>query len=181
MALLSRALREARGILAEEQAHVPPIKVDQIAERHAHVLKEALPDDISGMLVPLDPPVRGKSWAIVVHQDHAEVRQRFTIAHELGHLLLHGYSSPHADKTFRLRDTRSSDGSVREEIEANRFAAELLMPEKIILAWIEKVGLEYAPNSEEDEQKLKKLAKTFKVSQQALSIRIANLAGRFWA
>jgi hypothetical protein len=182
MALLSRALREARGILADDHALTPPIKVEQIAERYAHVVKQALPDDISGVLVPLDPPVRGKSWAILVHQDQAEVRQRFTIAHELGHLLLHGYSSPHADKTFRLRDTRSSDGSVREEIEANRFAAELLMPEKVILAWIEKVGLEYAPNSEEDEQqKLKKLAKTFKVSQQALSIRVANLAGRFLA
>ncbi len=62
------------------------------------------------------------------------VRQRFTIAHELGHFFLHRASSTvfvDAAPIF-FRDESSSNGSQREEIEANAFAAELLMPEDAI-------------------------------------------------
>ena len=106
------------------------------------------------------------------------MRQRFTVAHELGHLLLHGYTTPHADSNFRVRfrDAESSTGSVREEIEANQFAAELLMPRELVAAQATRIGLDYA-SPDDDDPKLSRLARAFQVSKLALSIRLAGLTG----
>ena len=62
------------------------------------------------------------------------MRQRFTIAHELGHRALHPGRELILDVPVRvnLRDKTSSMASDIEEIEANAFAATLLMPEQMI-------------------------------------------------
>jgi len=90
----------------------------------------------------------------------ADVRQRFTIAHELGHFLLnHG-------KSFRDTPTQFSTANYDpREVEANRFAAELLMPSNIIrLAIMEKSITQVA-----------RLAKAFGVSEAAMMYRLKNL------
>jgi len=170
----ARASREARRILDEEKSTACPIDVESIAGRFAHVISHELPDDISGLLIPIDPPQLGKAWAIVYNRSHPPVRQRFTIAHELGHLRLHGYTAPHADRGFqvRFRNAESSTGSVFEEIEANQFAAELLMPEKLVRHEATKLRLDYA---DKDDRKVGRLAALFKVSKLAASIRLENL------
>src|SRR4051812_31969984 len=124
MRRVDRAAREAERVLNQNDVVSAPVKVDRLARKWAHLVEQSLDRDISGMLVPLPESVDGKRWAIVVNKSHSEVRRRFTIAHELGHLLLHGYKSTHADRGFkvRLRDSHSSEGSVLEEVEANRFA-----------------------------------------------------------
>lgn len=164
---------------------VTGVKVDvlKIAKRYAHVVEKELPEDVSGMLVPLDDPIDGKAWVIVVNRANADVRKRFTIAHELGHALMHRYTKPHADSRFgvRFRDRRSSDGTDREEIEANQFAAELLMPEATVLEQANDLGIDLSYDSENSGQqadKLRRLAKKLGVSTQALSIRLANLAAQ---
>src|SRR5437667_10664688 len=119
-----QAWKTAERVLKDHRVRRAPVNVERIASRHANVVKRKLEDDISGALIPLGE----SNWAILVNSQHHANRQRFTIAHELGHLLLHGYKTPHADKQFRLRDARSSEGSVLEEIQANQFGAELLMP-----------------------------------------------------
>lgn len=164
-------------MLAQSAVHKPPIPVERIASRWAHIVREALGDEISGMLVPLNEAAGKRRWAILVNAAHAPVRQRFTIAHELGHLLLHGYQTAHADKNFkiRLRDTQSSQGSVFEEIEANRFAAELLMPEAVLTRMLRDHALEYADEASDGE--LERLAALFEVSKQAFSIRLSSLLG----
>jgi hypothetical protein len=174
---VSRPVREARRLLVEERVKAPAVPVERIAKKLAHIVPESLPEDISGMLVPLNPPLRSKSWAIVVNKANASVRRRFTIAHELGHLLMHNFTAPHADKGFkvRFRNLLSSDGSVREEIEANQFAAELLMPEELLLPRLEELGLDYALETKRDLTKLAELAEEFGVSQQALQLRLGNL------
>jgi Zn-dependent peptidase ImmA (M78 family) len=126
----------------------------------------------------LAEPLSGKDWVIVVNQTHAPARQRFTMAHELGHLLLHGYTTPHADRGYKLRyrNSTSAEGSVLEEIEANQFAAELLMPENLLLEQLVDEGLEYVPvGDDNDDPRLTKLAQQLKVSRQALAIRLSNL------
>lgn len=178
----SRAIRTARELLMVEGVTAPSVPVDRIARRHARVVLGELPTEISGMLVPLPPNPSQKSWAIVVNRSHAPVRRRFTIAHELGHLLLHRYSQLHADTDFRIRfrDGSSSLGSIREEIEANQFAAELLMPEPLLVTYLSDLGLDYAGTREESDDRprkqLARLAAKFGVSVQSLSFRIANLA-----
>ncbi len=183
MSRFQRGKRMALRILSEHSIRKAPVDVEKVAKKYAHVIRDDLGGDVSGMLVPLREPIRGKRWAIVVHQDHSHVRQRFTIAHELGHLLLHDYNAPHADrgyslrlrKTVRYRNAESSKGSVIEEIEANQFAADLLMPDRVILRELMRSRFEYAPQQDEGDAKvLRELASRFEVSQQALAIKISH-------
>lgn len=172
-----RAIREARRVLEQNHISSAPVDVESLARQWAHVIKQNLGEDISGMLVPLPNPLDQRHWAIVVNKSHSVVRQRFTMAHELAHLLLHGYTSAHADRGFkvRLRDSHSSEGSVLEEIEANNFAAELLMPESLLRQQLENHTIEYAPEDPSNERQLARLAREFNVSKQALSIRLSGL------
>jgi Zn-dependent peptidase ImmA (M78 family) len=124
-------------------------------------------DDLSGMIYIKDGiPIIG------VNSLHHPHRQRFTIAHELGHLELHREmitSKVHVDKDFPvlMRDPKSATGTEKLEIEANQFAAELLMPEALI-----KQALESKPFDIDDDSPIEELAKKFRVSRQALEYRI---------
>lgn len=175
----SRASQLARKILTKHHVTKAPVPVEKIAGEYAEIVFETMPDDISGMLVPLPSHSRRQHWVIVVNATHAKVRQRFTIAHELAHILLHKYTSPHADGRVivRFRDENSSRGSNYEEIEANRFAAELLMPERTIrsLAARSKIDLADANDDSKAVFEMIRLANRFQVSMQALSLRMANL------
>jgi len=179
MRRLSKAKKAALNTLAENSIERLPIPINKIVARYAHILQEEMEDDISGMLIPLAKPNDGKKWAIVVNKSHSSTRQRFTLAHELGHLLLHGYTLPHADRGYKLRfrNAKSSEGSVFEEVEANQFAAELLMPEDMLLEKLEGEGLEYVPAGEDEgeDPRLSRIANELKVSRQALAIRLSNL------
>lgn len=104
---------------------------------------------------------------------HSKNRQRFTIAHELGHYLLHEQEKLHVDRRFQiqLRDGNSSKGESEEEKEANLFAAELLMPVSFIrqdLAEVEGLDLE-------DDATVSGLAEKYGVSTQAMTFRLAYL------
>lgn len=179
MRRLQRVWKEAQRLLLDENVKSPRVPIERIARKHALLIETEMENDISGMLVPLEKPANGKHWAIVVNETHPRRRKRFTIAHELGHLLLHEYKTPHADRGYKLRyrDGRSSDGSVAEEIEANQFAAELLMPRELVLAKVAKYGLEYASLEEDDSttEAIEQIADDFDVSRAAISIRLANL------
>lgn len=132
----------------------------------------------------LDPEVSGllyrrpNNTVIAVNRDHADTRRRFTIAHELGHLRLHEGRPLIVDHVVRVRinarDHRSSLATDREEIEANRFAAALLMPPDFVEAQVQRIikrGL--GENATIDA-----LARKFGVSSQAMEIRLTNLGMR---
>ena len=78
-------------------------------------------------------------------------------------------SEVHVDKDFPvlMRDPKSATGTEKVEIEANQFAAELLMPEALI-----KQALESEPFDIDDDSPIEELAKKFRVSKQALEYRI---------
>ena len=106
---------------------------------------------------------------ICIHQSHAENRKRFSAGHELGHFFLHKDSSITLDKnvTVYLRDEDSSKGTYIKEIEANYFAATLLMPENEITKSIDlEIDLE---------QNIEILAPVFKVSPESMAIRLSRL------
>src|SRR5690606_4472121 len=80
-----------------------------------------------------DPTISGilrANGVIYVNYADAPVRQRFTIAHELGHYVLHSASENPAMDLYR--DERSSAGIEPREMEANNFAAALLMPAPLV-------------------------------------------------
>jgi Zn-dependent peptidase ImmA (M78 family) len=109
---------------------------------------------------------------IGINQDHPKNRQRFSIAHEVGHWCLHrSTSSVFVDtSSVFFRDKESSEGVRMQEIEANRFAAALLMPEQELRDAVGPAHLDPF-----DEVAFRRLAARFAVSIQALSIRLARL------
>jgi len=127
---------------------------------------EELEDEISGFLY-----LRSKKPIIFVNINHPPVRQNFTIAHEIGHYLLNHSGDLFLDHKYILfRDSKSSEGSWVAERQANKFAAELLMPESKLLSEIKDRNIDF-----EDDEDISNLAKDFGVSTQALLIRLSNL------
>jgi Zn-dependent peptidase ImmA (M78 family) len=86
------------------------------------------------------------------------VRQRFTVAHEIGHFALGHEDAPRDSGNFQ------SSGDVREQ-QANKFAAELLMPASLVTQYYHS-GV---ANSVEA------LASIFGVSKDAMGYRLINL------
>ena len=111
-------------------------------------------------------------------------RQRFTIAHELGHLLLQHEGDLILDYEVRAhfrteqalhlnrRDATSSLATNAEEIEANRFAAEILMPKHMVFA---EARAALAAKEMGRESLIRKLAAAFNVSPEAMGYRLVNL------
>ena len=80
--------------------------------------------------------VRGKFKTLIKvnSQIPYESKKRFTIAHEVGHLLMHEKIKVHNENSNTLNWFRSTENQLKkglQEWEANDFAAELLMPEPI--------------------------------------------------
>ena len=160
--------QEANRLIEEYGIKKPPVPVDHIAEALGASLRYSPFDgELAGMLIRND-----QGTVIGVNSLHHINRQRFTIAHECGHLLLHKGKDVHIDRSFRVnrRDAVSSQANDPEEIEANRFAAELLMPYDMILDDLVEYDIDI-----EDEEELKELADKYQVSVQALTHRITNV------
>ena len=115
---------------------------------------------------------------VCVNAWHSQNRQRFTIAHEIGHIILHNEElkgGALVDKTITMlrRDARSASGVHRIEVEANQFAAALLMPRGFIDEYMEEHGLDYGVINDEDA--IEDMARAFQVSSMAMAIRLGNI------
>jgi Zn-dependent peptidase ImmA (M78 family) len=163
----SKAEKRAVELVEEFDISQPPVPVEAIARRlDARLTYEAFEGDVSGMLY------REDDHAIIgVNSRNAPTRQRFTIAHEIGHLILHRGQPVFVDR-FVLVNWRAG-GSGREEREANAFAAELLMPRTLIETEIDRALSRrgsITPN-----QLVAELSRRFQVSAEAMSYRLSNL------
>ena len=98
---------------------------------------------------------------IYVNTNDSFSRKTFTIAHELGHLILH--ENKKQEVFYRVDIARISEEDKAEEQEANWFAASLLMPENVIR--------KYSSLTKDTE----KLAKIFGTSPSAMYYRLKNL------
>lgn len=163
----------AEGLLAKYNVRQADVPVDQIIKSVGiEIRKEEVDDDLSGFLFR----DVGKGKAVIgVNAAHPENRVRFTLAHELGHFLLHEGETAHFDGKrpglrVSLRSTESSKGTNDNEKEANLFAAELLMPAKFLEKDLRGKSVDLM-----DEDALDELAKKYKVSVQALTFRLNNL------
>lgn len=151
-----------------------PVNVNKIAKKLGiKVIEAPAEDGLSGFL--LREPDQQKV-VIGVNSTHPPTRRRFTIAHELGHFLLHNYEGFHWERAdsgtkVQFRDDLAKDGTDLDEREANLFAAELLMPEDFLRKDIEKTG----PIDLLNLDQLEALAKCYRVSSQAMMYRLTNL------
>jgi hypothetical protein len=124
------------------------------------VVRANLEEGVSGILIK--EPSQASAQIFLNRRDH-EKRQRFTCAHEIGHLTKRGPDASGRIGYVDSRDTLSSSGTDTEEIWANQFAAELLMPAVAVRTWW-ATGLTVA-----------KTAKIFGVSEEAMRVRLASL------
>lgn len=165
-----RAAEKAEKLVAELQIRSIPVDVNQVAEALGlMILYQSLGDDVSGLLV-----TQGDTATICVHESHPAVRQRFTIAHEIAHFYLKHQFEPgeqvHVDEGWKIsaRGPLAALGLDRQEIEANQFAASLLMPETLIRERLKQIG-------RPSDVAVSELARQFKVSEQAMAIRLTTL------
>lgn len=158
-------------LLAVHRVQSPPVPVEQIAVALGiEVRHEPAEDDLSGFLYR---DRKRKVAVIGVNATHHPNRRHFTVAHELGHYLLHNFDDVHVDRQFKvwLRNEESGQGVDVEEKEANLFAAELLMPASLLDEAVKEIGVVDL----DDERALAKLARRYGVSTQAMTFRLAYL------
>lgn len=173
---LDRRSCEARATEALKRAEVLryPVRVERIAKVHGITIRfEPLDDELSGMIF-----VKDNQAIIGVNAHHSSNRQRYTIAHELGHYFLHAdilHEGAHVDTLITMlnRDQDAALGAIDIEIEANQFAAELLMPRQMIENHLRAEGL--GSTAVSDEVIVGSMAKAFKVSTAAMAIRLATI------
>lgn len=161
---------QIKSIFSEIKVDSLPVKIEDIAKKCGlRVLPYAFDEDISGVLV-----IEDNVGTIGYNQNESRVRRRFTIAHELGHYILHkDRSKLFMDKgfkaIFRSKNSGMTEETKRMEEEANAFAASILMPDHFLRKELEKI--EFDLSSEDD---IKNLAKIFDVSSTAMYFRIRN-------
>lgn len=114
-------------------------------------------------------------YKISVNKKDHYYRQRFTMAHELGHFMYHTIKMGDLGTmdSVKYKSLDNSNIGDQEEIEANKFGASILMPEDLIIkhALEKKVIID----NEINEDGLKEIAKIFGVSYQAMEFRIKTL------
>lgn len=132
----------------------PPIDVERLARRMGVEIAHEHDYRYSGRLESAESPVPYAH--IFVNPLEPRKRQRFTIAHELGHLMKHPVGVQWRDTDYK---------GTPQEREANNYAAALLMP-----AWMLE---QYAQVTTDP----RSLATAFDVGVQAMEYRLQNVLG----
>lgn len=136
-----------------------PVDVKQMAKDLGLAIYD-LTNMGAGMSGKLYPDRRSPSgFSIGVNANDSYTRKRFSIAHEIAHYLLHrpDIQDGILDDTFY----RSEHLSSAQETEANKFAADILMPYHLVQSMAQR-GIVNVDD----------LARKFGVSTQAMSIRL---------
>ena len=137
-----------------------PVRVETLAKMWGVISIEHQPISSAGMLLP-----GRKGYKIILNERQSKRRQRFSLAHELGHLLLQkrGISGSIASAKYRSSD----EGDVAEEQLCDQIAAEILMPRMAFYedGWMEGWSL----------KSLRTLADKYDTSFEATAIRIVDL------
>ena len=165
-AIRSKIEQQAKDILRQHGLYSLPIDPVLLANELGVTVNNAkfANDSLAALIAK-----RGKNAQIFVEQSDPPYRKRFSIAHELGHHFLHLQEDGEiVDKRADMFRERIPDGEDwswgrYREIEANLFAAALLMPEELVRE-------EWEVNPD-----VSTMAKIFNVSEEAMGYRIDAL------
>lgn len=165
------ATTSAKNILKKFNIQERPIDVEKIAKLlKIKIVKLSFENnEVSGLLKRKGS--EGKP-VMAINENHPKERQRFTIAHEIGHFILHDTSLVHVDtEKVYFRDNNSSTATKAKEIQANQFAAELLMPNFLLIEDLKKI----LDADGKVIDAIPKLSKEYKVSDQAMLIKVGKM------
>lgn len=125
-------------LIAKRHDLEPGFSIKDLLGNYADIVLDDIPDGIDGISLNIkDSTKRPK---VIISTQYPAVRRRFTMAHELGHIVIPwhvGVMISHTDENHAGADFFYDEC----EAEANRFAAELLMPAE----WLEKLVSENSP------------------------------------
>lgn len=148
-------------LLTKTRATVIPVDLNKIAKHLGLTIQEEnFEDNLSGVLLRNEK-------VIAINKSHSDRRKKFTIAHEIGHFIIHTKLDKFFDGVYKREKINTTANNVHET-QANEFAASLLMPKKELLKSIEEVNMGKI-------QSLSQLAEVYRVSEQAMSFRLLNL------
>ncbi|KGK43319.1 hypothetical protein LH51_00790 [Nitrincola sp. A-D6] len=157
-----RRLSEHEQEVIRKHQQALPVKLSRIAGDLGLMVKSSTLDaGISGEIKK-----QGDRYLIRVNRHDVKERQRFTVAHEIAHYLLHKEQIGDGIIDDILYRSSLSDNL---EAEANRLAADILMPWDIITSAKESLS------TLKIEQKIEELAKLAEVSVTAIKIRLGKV------
>ena len=155
-------VREIEAEIVRRYTSSFPVKVGELAnELGLKVTRAPMPPKVSGLIQPSDDaPAR---FEIRVNKYEMPERQRFTVAHEIAHYLLHRDDiGAGVVDSIMYRSNLTS----RKETEANRLAADIVMPTRIVGKELERLG------GKRTDETVAKLASMFRVSVPAMRVRL---------
>lgn len=154
--------------LHKKHSLIIPVDLNNLISEYAQLIYKSIPiDGVDGVCINLKHPK--KKTKIVVNNTSSNNRQRFTLAHELGHIIIPWHLGTIIDDIDNKETKSGCDNPYWiNEREANRFASELLMP----FDWLYARFLE---NNNLNEL-ISFTCKNCVVSEDAARIRV----GRFW-
>lgn len=169
MTMTYKSIDEKAGkLLQQSDALALPVDLNQVVGYLGLSLSEKpLENEYSGFLAV-------KEKTIVVNLNHPSVRRRFTIAHEIGHYQLHRRSEDipvFIDRAVYHRKESVAGVDYSMEMQANAYAAGLLMPEALLDEYLE----DHPALDLEKPADIKTLAEEFEVSRPAMEFRLINL------
>lgn len=145
-----------------KMAHITeaPVDVHKIARLLGFKIIEAdFPQGYSGEIF-----IENKIKSIGISKNQSLTRQRFSIAHELGHYLCGHQVYDEGGKMLEDTDFDYMNPAHVQEKEANMFASELLIPKDFLEKDLVAMGLD-----------INKLTEKYQVSSQAMWIRLTSL------
>jgi Zn-dependent peptidase ImmA (M78 family) len=161
-------------LLENGQIIEPPVDVEKIAKLlNIIVVKRAYKDkgSLSAMLV------RNKNKVIIgINEEHNIQKQRFSIAHEIGHFFLHKGEELIIDKNYSInfRHYKTNHKAYLQEKDANNFASRLLIPEEFLIRDLKAFEIdELTPKM--FEEIAKNLQKKYNVSLISMRLRLLSL------
>lgn len=159
LTVIQEAVKKADEILEENSVVSPPVRINEIIENYG---LKALESSFS------DPEIAGvidvEREKIYVNKDHSPTRKIFTIAHELGHWILHRNELTDELGKYAIL-YRKPMGEVNDdpiEKQANAFAAHLLVPKKFLKKYYEEIK----------RNNISAIAEIFGVSHELIGYRI---------
>lgn len=143
-----------------------PVKLGALARELGITVKlSTMKPGESGMIVKVED-----EYVIKVNRHETRERQRYTLAHEISHYLLHRHIIDESTDGIVDNVLYRSGAPDRVEYEANRLAADIVMPESLVAREFESLGTLVS------EEVIDYMAQLFQVSKVAMEIRLTTMA-----
>ena len=164
--------REWRKMRAEERTIVEryiwevPVRLGAMAQELGLKVKlSTMKPGISGMIVKVEG-----EYIVKVNRHETRERQRYTLAHEISHFLLHRRTIDESNVGIVDNVLYRSGAPEQLEYEANRLAADIVMPNALVTETFASLGTLVS------EEVVDHMARIFQVSKVAMEIRLTTVA-----